>query len=208
MFNDIESDFWKEQLSAMQKNNLLRKDSDKLYMSDCEEKFEEFKLLHPELVIESTCGANYCSLEFFVTQDIKLRLFVQNQTKITFLQRTDDDLIKIADAKFPNNPFKEIEEFLSHKTELNKHLLHLKEEKQIIQKRQKFVSFFIEAYLNKKLDDNFQWVIQKNNQNLSIHFLQNKNKKEELTFVIDFEKDIKTQIDFQIKRITRTNVEF
>ena len=30
MFNDIESDFWKEQLSAMQKNNLLRKDSDKL----------------------------------------------------------------------------------------------------------------------------------------------------------------------------------
>ena len=64
--NDIESDFWKEQLSAMQKNNLLRKDSDKLYMSDCEEKFEEFKLLHPELVIESICGANYCSLEFFV----------------------------------------------------------------------------------------------------------------------------------------------
>ena len=202
MFNDIESDFWKEQLSAMQKNNLLRKDSDKLYMSDCEEKFEEFKLLHPELVIESTCGANYCSLEFFVTQDIKLRLFVQNQTKITFLQRTDDDLIKIADAKFPNNPFKEIEEFLSHKTELNKHLLHLKEEKQIIQKRQKFVSFFIVVYLNKKLGDNFQWVIQKNNQNLSIHFLQNKNKKEELTFVIDFEKDIKTQIDFQIKNIT------
>ena len=45
-------------------------------------------------------------------------------------------------------------------------------------------------------------VIQKNNQNLSIHFLQNKNKKEELTFVIDFEKDIKTQIDFQIKNIT------
>ena len=207
MFNDIESDFWKEQLSAMQKNNLLRKDSDKLYMSDCEEKFDEFKLLHPELVIESTCGANYCSLEFFVTQDIKLRLFVQNQTKITFLQRTDDDLIKTADAKFPNNPFKEIEEFLSQKTDLNKHLLHLKEEKQIIQKRQKFVSFFIEAYLNKKLGDNFQWVIQKNNQNLSIHFLQNKNKKEELTFVIDFEKDIKTQIDFQIKRITRTNVE-
>ena len=177
-------------------------------MSECEEKFEEFNLLHPELVIESTCGANYCSLEFFVTQDIKLRLFVQNQTKITFLQRTDDDLIKIADAKFPNNPFKEIEEFLSHKTDLNKHLLHLKEEKQIIQKRQKFVSFFIEAYLNNKLGDNFQWVIQKNNQNLSIHFLQNKNKKEELTFVIDFEKDIKTQIDFQIKRITRTNVEF
>ena len=70
MFNDIESDFWKEQLSTMQKNNLLRKDSDKLYMSDCEEKFEEFKLLHPELVIESTCGANYCSLEFFVTQNI------------------------------------------------------------------------------------------------------------------------------------------
>ena len=153
MFNDIESDFWKEQLSAMQKNNLMRKDSDKLYMSDCEEKFEEFKLLHPELVIESTCSANYCSLEFFVMQDIKLRLFVQNQTKITFLQRTDDDLIKIADAKFPNNPFKEIEEFLSHKTDLNKHFLHLKEEKQIIQKRQKFVSFFVEAYLNKKLGD-------------------------------------------------------
>ena len=64
MFNDIESDFWKEQLSAMQKNNLLRKNSDKLYMSDCEEKFEDFKLLHPELVIESTCGARYKTSSF------------------------------------------------------------------------------------------------------------------------------------------------
>ena len=152
MFNDIESDFWKEQISAMQKNNLLRKDSDKLYMSDCEEKFEEFKLLHPELVIESTCGANYCSLEFFVTQDIKLRLFVQNQTKITFLQRTDDDLIKIADAKFPNNPFKDIEDFLLHRKDLTEQLLQLKETKQIIQKQQNFAAFFIEAYLDKKLE--------------------------------------------------------
>ncbi|MDD6969695.1 MAG: hypothetical protein SPH83_02700 [Treponema sp.] len=202
MFNDIESDFWKEQLSAMQKNNLLRKDSDKLYMSDCEEKFEEFKLLHPELVIESTCGANYCSLEFFVTQDIKLRLFVQNQTKITFLQRTDDDLIKIADAKFPNNPFKEIEEFLSHKTELNKQILKLKEDSLIIQKRQRFAIFFIEAYLEKKISETFFWKIQKNKQNLSVEVQRINKTKEVFSFEVNLEQEIKTQIDFQIKRIT------
>lgn len=201
MFNDIESDFWKEQLSAMQKNNLLRKDSDKLYMSDCEEKFEEFKLLHPELVIESTCGANYCSLEFFVTQDIKLRLFVQNQTKITFLQRTDDDLIKIADAKFPNNPFKEIEDFLLHRKDLTEQLLQLKETKQIIQKQQNFAAFFIEAYLDKKLGETFQWKIQKNRQNLSIQINRINTRNQDFSFEVDLEKDIKNQIDLQIQKI-------
>lgn len=201
MFNDIESDFWKEQLSAMQKNNLLRKDSDKLYMSDCEEKFEEFKLLHPELVIESTCGANYCSLEFFVTQDIKLRLFVQNQTKITFLQRTDDDLIKIADAKFPNNPFKDIEDFLLHRKDLTEQLLQLKETKQIIQKQQNFAAFFIEAYLDKKLGEIFQWKIQKNRQNLSIQINRINTRNQDFSFEVDLEKDIKNQIDLQIQKI-------
>ena len=201
MFNDIESDFWKEQLSAMQKNNLLRKDSDKLYMSDCEEKFEEFKLLHPELVIESTCGANYCSLEFFVTQDIKLRLFVQNQTKLSFLQRSDGDLIKIADAKFPNNPFKDIEDFLLHRKDLTEQLLQLKETKQIIQKQQNFAAFFIEAYLDKKLGETFQWKIQKNRQNLSIQINRINTRNQDFSFEVDLEKDIKNQIDLQIQKI-------
>ena len=201
MFNDIESDFWKEQLSAMQKNNLLRKDSDKLYMSDCEEKFEEFKLLHPELVIESTCGANYCSLEFFVTQDIKLRLFVQNQTKLSFLYCSDGDLIKIADAKFPNNPFKDIEDFLLHRKDLTEQLLQLKETKQIIQKQQNFAAFFIEAYLDKKLGETFQWKIQKNRQNLSIQINRINTRNQDFSFEVDLEKDIKNQIDLQIQKI-------
>lgn len=201
MFDDIESDFWKEQISAMQKNNLLRKDSDRLFMSECEKKFEEFKLLHPELVVETTCSANHCSLEFFVTQDVKLRLFVQNQTKLSFLQRSDGDLIKIADAKFPNNPFKEIEDFLLHRKDLTEQLLQLKETKQIIQKQQNFAAFFIEAYLDKKLGETFQWKIQKNRQNLSIQINRINTRNQDFSFEVDLEKDIKNQIDLQIQKI-------
>ena len=201
MFDDIESDFWKEQISAMQKNNLLRKDSDRLFMSECEKKFEEFKLLHPELVVETTCSANHCSLEFFVTQDVKLRLFVQNQTKLSFLQRSDGDLIKIADAKFPNNPFKEIEDFLLHRKDLTEQLLQLKETKQIIQKQQNFAAFFIEAYLDKKLGETFQWKIQKNRQNLSIQINRINTRTQDFSFEVDLEKDIKNQIDLQIQKI-------
>ncbi len=201
MFDDIESDFWKEQISAMQKNNLLRKDSDRLFMSECEKKFEEFKLLHPELVVETTCSANHCSLEFFVTQDVKLRLFVQNQTKLSFLQRSDGDLIKIADAKFPNNPFKDIEDFLLHRKDLTEQLLQLKETKQIIQKQQNFAAFFIEAYLDKKLGETFQWKIQKNRQNLSIQINRINTRNQDFSFEVDLEKDIKNQIDLQIQKI-------
>ena len=201
MFDDIESDFWKEQIFAMQKNNLLRKDSDRLFMSECEKKFEEFKLLHPELVVETTCSANHCSLEFFVTQDVKLRLFVQNQTKLSFLQRSDGDLIKIADAKFPNNPFKDIEDFLLHRKDLTEQLLQLKETKQIIQKQQNFAAFFIEAYLDKKLGETFQWKIQKNRQNLSIQINRINTRNQDFSFEVDLEKDIKNQIDLQIQKI-------
>ena len=201
MFDDIESDFWKEQISAMQKNNLLRKDSDRLFMSECEKKFEEFKLLNPELVVETTCSANHCSLEFFVTQDVKLRLFVQNQTKLSFLQRSDGDLIKIADAKFPNNPFKEIEDFLLHRKDLTEQLLQLKETKQIIQKQQNFAAFFIEAYLDKKLGETFQWKIQKNRQNLTLQINRINTRNQDFSFEVDLEKDIKNQIDLQIQKI-------
>lgn len=200
MFDDIESDFWKEQISVMQKNNLMRKDFDRIYMSDCAEKFEEFKRLHPEISIETTCSANHCVLEFFVTQDVKLRLFVQNQTKISFLQRSDGDLIKIADAKFPNNPFKEIVDFLSHRNEIKKHLLDLKEDMKIIQKRQNFATFFIEAYLDKKLGEKFQWQIQKNKKNLLIIISKMKDENEEMSFELDLEKDLKIQIDQQIQK--------
>lgn len=201
MFDDIESDFWKEQISVMQKNNLLRKDSEKLYMFDCENKFEEFKLLHPELVIETTCSANHCSLEFFVTQDVKLRLFVQNQIKISFLQRSDGDLIKIADAKFPNNPFIEIEIFLSRKMDVNKQLLKIKENSQIIQKRQNFAAFFIEAYLEKKLGEMFYWNIQKNKKNLLIKINKINKKMDEFSFEVDLEQEMKNQINLQLKQI-------
>lgn len=201
MFDDIESDFWKEQISVMQKNNLLRKDSEKIYMSDCENKFEEFKLLHPEIVIETTCSANHCSLEFFVTQDVKLRLFVQNQIKISFLQRSDGDLIKIADAKFPNNPFIEIEKFLSRKMDVNKQLLKIKENSQIIQKRQNFAAFFIEAYLEKKLGEMFYWNIQKNKKNLLIKINKINKKMDEFSFEVDLEQEMKNQINLQLKQI-------
>ena len=126
---------------------------------------------------------------------------MQNQTKLSFLQRSDGDLIKIADAKFPNNPFKEIEDFLLHRKDLTEQLLQLKETKQIIQKQQNFAAFFIEAYLDKKLGETFQWKIQKNRQNLSIQINRINTRNQDFSFEVDLEKDIKNQIDLQIQKI-------
>ena len=136
-----------------------------------------------------------------MTQDVKLRLFVQNQIKISFLQRSDGDLIKIADAKFPNNPFIEIEKFLSRKMDVNKQLLKIKENSQIIQKRQNFAAFFIEAYLEKKLGEMFYWNIQKNKKNLLIKINKINKKMDEFSFEVDLEQEMKNQINLQLKQI-------
>ena len=95
----------------------------------------------------------------------------------------------------------DIEDFLLHRKDLTEQLLQLKETKQIIQKQQNFAAFFIEAYLDKKLGETFQWKIQKNRQNLSIQINRINTRNQDFSFEVDLEKDIKNQIDLQIQKI-------
>lgn len=197
MYDDVESDFWKEQISQMQKNNLAHKKFDRLYISDCEKEFENFKILHPELVIETTFSASYSTLEFFVTEDVKFRLFVQNQTKGSFLQKKDGDLVKIADAKFPNNPFMEINAFLKNQVEIKKEISRLKENALINRKKQKVVGEFIKAYCMHVFDDKFVWSLdyQKYDFLLTVEkkTLYDEKKGEKLQFTVscnNYKKEI------------------
>lgn len=210
MYDDAESDFWKEQISQMQKKNLAHKNFNKLYISDCKQIFEDFKILHPELITETTFSASYSILEFFVTENVKFRLFVQNQTKGSFLQKQNGDLIKIADAKFPNNPFKEINEFLETRTELKKQLFKIKENAVVFQKKQKIVGEFIKSYLINLADEQFIWDLQplKNDFLLKITKFDDKLKSKSYIITIDnFKQEIKSILK-QISDFGETEINF
>ena len=150
MYNDVESDFWKDIFVHMQHKNMMRIGAERLTLQDCPAAFERFQLAHPEIQPEITNSSGYCTWEIFVSDTVKLRLFFQNQIKGSFMQRNGGDLVKIADAKFPNNPFPEIEEFLSRKNDLLRELHSRIETYVHEEKKQKLIGEFIKAHLIKK----------------------------------------------------------
>lgn len=152
MYEDVESDFWKDIFVHMQHKNMMRSGAERLSLQDAPAAFERFALAHPELQPEITNAASYVTWEIFVSDNVKLRLFIQSQIKGTFLQRSGGDLVKIADAKFFNNPFPEIEEFLKNKNELLRELHKKIEVNNHESKRMKLVEQFVKAHLKKKFD--------------------------------------------------------
>lgn len=170
MYEDVESDFWKEIFVHMQHKNMIRIGAERLSVQESTAAFERFQLAHPELQPEITNAATYVTWEIFVSDTVKLRLFIQNQIKGSLMQRTGGDLVKIADAKFPNNPFPEIEEFLSKKDEYLRDL-HSKIESHIrIEKKQKLLGEFIKAHLIKKFSDKngIIWSLEPDDDNFKL----------------------------------------
>lgn len=154
MYDDVESDFWKEIFVHMQHKNMVRANAERLSLSDASAQFERFSFAHPDIKAEITNAASYTTWEIFVTPTVKLRLYIQSQIKASLLQVQGGDLVKIADAKFFNNPFPEINEFLSHKNEYQKEIYRLKEKAQRNQRQVHLAGQFIKAYLMEKFSDN------------------------------------------------------
>lgn len=158
--NDLEADFWKEQFVHLLHKNMIRTNAEFLKFEDVKSAFEKFSLYHPEYKVDFKIENSYATWEVFVTQTVKLRLFIQNQIKASLLQKNGVDFVKIADAKFPYNPFYEIAEFLLHKDELSVELTKLKEKNARKNRKLKIAMEFIEANLQEKYK-NFPNVIWK-----------------------------------------------
>lgn len=150
MFDDVEADYWKDIFVHMQHKNMMRANAERLYLSDCQSQFEHFNNLHPELKIEITDAESYKIWEVFVTPFLKLRLYIQLQIKASIMQKEGNEFVKVCDAKFLNNPFPEIEEFLQNKDKYLVEITRLKQENQKFILKQKISGEFIKAYLESK----------------------------------------------------------
>ena len=149
-YSDSEADFWKDIFVHLQHNNMVRTGAERLALADVQAAFDRFSLAHPEIAAVSEVKAGSASWEVPVTSTIRLRLFIQNQIKASLLQRQGKDFVKIADAKFPYNPFPEISEFLSRREQYLTELEERIENNQKNARRSKLAANFIKAALQKK----------------------------------------------------------
>ena len=156
MYDDLEADFWKDIFVHLQHKNMVRSDAGKLTLEDAENAFERFSFAHLEISAEYSLNkdsdgkTSFATWEVSVTAEIKLRLFIQNQIKASLLQRRGSEYVKIADAKFPYNPFSEISEFLSKRDEYERSLYEAREKSLRNDRRTKIALEFIKAAADKK----------------------------------------------------------
>lgn len=195
MYDDVEADFWKEIIVHVQHKNMIRANAQRLYLSDAQNEFEKFAKKNPEMKAEITNAATYSTWEVFVTPSIKLRLFIQSQIKGTLLQVRNNDLVKIADMKFPNNPFPDIEEFLSHREQYSVQLSQKKQDALRSNKKLQLAAQFIKAYLKKRLEGSeFIYKIDYANNGINLKLQLNNEEKSSIINPEIFKTDIENLI--------------
>lgn len=180
MYDDVESDFWKEILVHMLHKNMVRTNAKGLPMEQCKEVFEDFERRHPELKANINYSSSYVTWELFISDTVKLRLYIQNQIKGSFMQGSGSNFVKIADAKFPNNPFPEIEECLQNR---QKYLQELSAKKTGYLHKEKvnlLLGEFIKAHLIKKFNNDKAaiWSLEQKNDSFILHLQKDKEIKD------------------------------
>ena len=159
MQNDVEADFWKEILVTMQQKNMNRQDGKQLYFDDAPKAFDDFSKKYPGVKSNFEMAASYATCEMEISPTIKLRLFIQSQIKGTLLQQSGNDFVKIADAKFPNNPFPEIECFFEHKSDYLSELSKLTKNSIRENKKMQLAQEFLKVHIAKKYPDSI-WSLE------------------------------------------------
>lgn len=168
MYTQAEGDFWKEKLILMQRQS-LRLNPVTLNLSDAEKNIENIKKLFPQMEISENTSSSYISADFQASKKLKIRLYIQNQIKITFLEEGISNWEKIADAKFLNDPFPLLIHFLNHIKQYEEELKNLLGKQKIIEKKQKIAAEFIKASLKKKFKDSqILWNLQINQENFTL----------------------------------------
>lgn len=191
MNQDIEADFWKDIFVHMQHKNMVRTNAENLSFQNAQKEFERFQKIHPEIHAEIEQSSNYVTWEIFLTDTIKLRLFIQSQIKCTLLQKNNGDLVKIADGKFPYNPFMEIEEFLKNRNSYEIDLKKEIDEHSKFMMLQKITGEFIKALLKEKFDNtNTIWHLEFTKRDYNLVIQTNEDEKRIPISFKNFKSDI------------------
>lgn len=148
---DLEGDFWKDIFVHMQHKNMMRSNVERMTVENAESSFLAFQKEFPEVKTEITNTSSSITWEAFVTPTVKLRLFIQHQIKGSLLKVEKGDLVKIADAKFPYNPFPEVCEMMKNRGNYENALEGLKQEQLYNNRQLKIAKEFACALVEKKL---------------------------------------------------------
>lgn len=179
MYDDTEADFWKEHFSRLLHKNMMSTDAQRITFDNCAGIIDGFKNRHPELKPDVNFYPTYATFEIFITDTVKLRIFIQNQVKCTLLQFDEGDYVKIVDAKFPYNPFPEIEEFIENVKEYAAELENLLTKTLHTKKQLKVAGEFIKAILIKKIGNNCEvcWKLEQQKTDFKLILQKNGESK-------------------------------
>ena len=189
MKQDIEADFWKDIFVHMQHKNMFVQNEPSLNLSNCEQYFKDFQQTHPDLKIEVTKSSSYCTWETHLTPTIKLRLFIQSSIKATLLQTTPNEEVKIADAKFPYNPFPQIADLLKNKDKLLTKLETQKKDNLHQSKQYQIALQFIKSYLQNKLKNTI-WTLEYAPTGIVLVINKNKETIRQNISIYNFKQEI------------------
>ena len=194
MFDDVESDFWKQKFINLQKENMNEKNPERLTMDMAKKEIAMFKTKFPESIVYVQDSGSYISWELFLTSTTKFRLYIQNQIKASLMQETKGEFIKTVDAKFLNNPFPHIADFYRNKDQYINEVAQLKQEAYRTKKQQKIIGEIIKALLQKKFQKNKteSWQLEplKNDFKLIVNDLSKSSAAEYVISLTDFKNDI------------------
>lgn len=151
MYFNSESEYWKEQFSRLVQKNMDRTDGEKFDVEHAQDEFRRFSSRHPEIQTDAEFFETYCIWEVFVTGKIKLRFFLQQTVKASLFEFSNGEYVKIADAKFPHNPFPEIEDFVLHSAEYEKEICGMMTESARRIRQNRIAKEFVNSYLSARL---------------------------------------------------------
>lgn len=187
MIGEKESDYWKQKLNEFQHKNMTRTGADRLNFSDVKDEIKNFEKNHPALKAKSSDNGSYITWEILVTSSVKFRVFFQSQIKVSLMDVTAGEAVKICDAKCFYNPFPEIEDFVKKIPDYKKELEELLKADMELSKKQKVAGEFIKAYVQEKTpSDKYLWQLVPENQSYKL-ILRDVKTAEEKTVILSLE---------------------
>lgn len=149
MTDQTANDFWKEKLILIQRENSRMLEPVKDLEAVCEE-ISGFENKFTQVRSEVEKSSGYVSWVLTLSSDFQIRLFIQRQTKISFMGKTSTGFEKIADAKLFNSPFLQISHFVRHFDSYTVELSKTVENAYKSEKQKKIQFEFIKAVLSRK----------------------------------------------------------
>ena len=187
MIGEKESDYWKQKLNEFQHKNMTRAGADRLNFSDVKDEIKNFENKYPALKAKTSDNGSYITWEILVTSSVKFRVFFQTQIKVSLMDVTAGEAVKICDAKCFYNPFPEIEDFVKKIPDYKKELEELLKADMELSKKQKVAGEFIKAYVQEKTpSDKYLWQLVPENQSYKL-ILRDVKTAEEKTVILSLE---------------------